>query len=198
MSFSTRSVGILALAVWIILGSAWMVILTRKGHIIIENDCKWRREDRVIHGIDVQHLTATIAHKNHSTSRAITYSTAASPSQAVIDKNLGNQSFSQRLKHYSSLIFSANPGNCTLVILTYKRVKIIDKVVQHYCSMNQFQRILIIWNDIDTPIPTDLTDSSKSCAVDVKYIVSTKNKLTNRYLPRKEIETNCKCRSIGN
>ena len=175
---STRSMALVAVAVWVIFGITWMVILTKKGHDIVHNDCKSRREGAF----------PAITHSHDS---SITHNISTS------GKPLGTQSvFNQRLKHYSSLIFKSTRSNhrekCTLVILTYKRVKILADVIKHYCSMNQFQKILIIWNDVSTTVPRSLYDLNQLCSADLKYIQSTQNKLTNRYLPREEIETDCK------
>ena len=82
--------------------------------------------------------------------------------------------------------------NCTLVILAHTRSKVLANVLNHYCMISFLRRIVIVWNSIHEPIPAYIKIWGSKCEVDVKFVVSKKNKLTNRYLPREEVETNCK------
>ncbi|XP_011405217.2 PREDICTED: exostosin-like 2 [Amphimedon queenslandica] len=76
----------------------------------------------------------------------------------------------------------------TILMPTYKRADILPSVIKHYCSMgDSVEKILVIWNDVETPIPPSL--HSLRCDIDVLFIVSKENKLTNRFMPRDEIET---------
>ena len=117
----------------------------------------------------------------------------AHPSEATLSRE---EQIAQRLKYYSSMIFKADSKslkeNCTLVMLTYKRNNILPKILMHYCRVPQLQRIVVVWNDIDTPIPPNITNITATCDADLKLIVAKKNKLTNRYIPREEVNTDCK------
>lgn len=80
-----------------------------------------------------------------------------------------------------------------MVMLTFKREEVLPRVLKHYCKVGVLQRILVIWNDVvNTTVPQSLRDLNSTCTADLRFIVSEENKLTNRYLPRKEIETDCK------
>ena len=79
-----------------------------------------------------------------------------------------------------------------MIMLTYKRTKILPKVLKHYCKTITLQKILVIWNDVGTPIPKYLMNLTKECDVELIFILSQENLLTNRYIPRDEIKTDCK------
>lgn len=94
--------------------------------------------------------------------------------------------------YYKQLIVSPHEDvtneRLTLVMPTYKREDILPAVTKHYCSMgDSIERILIVWNDVRTPIPPSLL--SLKCEIEMMFLVSKENKLTNRFLPRKEILT---------
>jgi len=98
---------------------------------------------------------------------------------------------------YASRLFSNPETNFreerfTIVMVTYKRTDILQKVLSHYCKTPSLDKILVIWNDVDTRVPGFVLSLSNSCAVPLKFIEETENKLTNRFKPRQEIETDCK------
>ena len=74
---------------------------------------------------------------------------------------------------------------------TYKRDEILQKVLNHYCKTPHLNKIIVIWNNIGTPVPGFLLNISTSCAVPLKFVKETENKLTRRFKPRPEIETDC-------
>ena len=85
-----------------------------------------------------------------------------------------------------------NTEQFTIVIMTYKRVSLLRIIIPHYCAITstKLHKIVIIWNDIGTDIPNDI--EHQSCSVPLVLIKSKKNKLTNRYIPYSEIETDGK------
>lgn len=107
-----------------------------------------------------------------------------------------NPNISQRLHGYYSEIFQSRDvdvehENFTLVMLTYKRETTLPKVLLHYCKTSRLERIVIIWNDIEKDIPKHILELSSSCSVPLVFIKETENKITNRFKPRKEIQTDC-------
>lgn len=102
-------------------------------------------------------------------------------------------SFNATLWHYYQQILvppatDLNNERLTVLMPTYKRADILPSVIKHYCSMEEsIGKILVIWNDVKTLIPPSL--QSLRCNIDVLFIVSKENKLTNRFLPRDEIDT---------
>ena len=76
----------------------------------------------------------------------------------------------------------------TIVILTYKRVALLRMVIPHYCDTgSKLHKVVVIWNDVGTSIPNDI--ENHSCAVPLVFIKSKENKLTNRFIPYPEVET---------
>ena len=80
----------------------------------------------------------------------------------------------------------------TILIMTYKRTTILQHTIPHYCSAGpSLHKVLIVWNDVTSPVPTSLRKIS--CGeTKLEFIASKENKLTNRFVPYKEIETECK------
>ena len=100
----------------------------------------------------------------------------------------------EKYKHYENKIYQVNSPDesCTFVVQTYKREQILDRLIEHYCSMPIFHKVLIVWNDVNTSIPESLTNGLQNCSSLVQFLVPDKNLLTNRFVPREEIETDCK------
>lgn len=129
--------------------------------------------------------------------------TIPSPSPEPAERTLGSKKadFDQVMKHYWLKIDEPRHDrtmlNCTLVMQTYKRDKILPRVLNHYCKIPLLQRIVVVWNDIDTAVSKSLLNLTRGCAAELMFVVSRENKLTNRYIPRKEIETDCKWLPCG-
>lgn len=87
---------------------------------------------------------------------------------------------------------SSNEENCTVVILTHKRTRTLSKIISHYCKIQFLQRILVVWNNVNETIPFIMKSWETRCALSgVRFIQPWSNKLINRYLPWREIETDC-------
>ena len=86
---------------------------------------------------------------------------------------------------------------CTLLVPTYKRVRMLILIIQNYCAMSDsLEKIVVVWNDIKSEIPSSVLDLREKCGPELKILHMTKNKLSNRFLPgnySKEIVTECKC-----
>ena len=80
----------------------------------------------------------------------------------------------------------------TMIMLTYKRVKVLPKLLSHYCKAKRLHKIVVIWNDVGSEVPRELHDLGNKCEVPLHFIQEKENKLTNRFKPRPEIETECK------
>ena len=102
------------------------------------------------------------------------------------------------LRRYASMVFDKIETDLenekfTIVMSTYKRTGILHKVLKHYCKTPSLDKIVVIWNNVGIPVPGSLLNISDSCEVPLKFIEEAENKLTNRFKPRPEIETQCKC-----
>ena len=80
----------------------------------------------------------------------------------------------------------------TMIMLTYKRVKMLSQLIKHYCKVKKLSKILVVWNDVDSAIPRHILELNNSCQTRLEFIQEKENKLTNRFKPRQQIETDCK------
>jgi hypothetical protein len=80
----------------------------------------------------------------------------------------------------------------TMILLTYKRVKMLSRLLSHYCQVKKLKKILVIWNDVDSAIPHHILELNNSCQTRLEFVQEKENKLTNRFKPRQQIETDCK------
>ena len=80
----------------------------------------------------------------------------------------------------------------TMIMLTYKRVKMLSQLIKHYCNVKKLTKILVVWNDVDSAIPHHILELNNSCQTRLEFIQEKENKLTNRFKPRQQIETDCK------
>ena len=118
------------------------------------------------------------------------------PGKVITGRLIHKTNVSSVLSRYAAKIFSKPETDLenekfTIVMTTYKRNEILQKVLNHYCKTPQLDKIIVIWNNVGTPVPGFLLDISTSCAVPLKFIEETENKLTRRFRPRPEIETDC-------
>ncbi len=107
------------------------------------------------------------------------------------------QAMNPHLDLYFSEIFRYKPKDdereeFTIIMMTYKREKVLPDLLLHYCKIKNLHKILVIWNDVDTQIPINILKLANECQVTLQFIEETENKVTNRFKPRPEIETDCK------
>ena len=87
-------------------------------------------------------------------------------------------------------------NSCTVLIATYKRNKLLMKVLSHLCSISSnettriFSKIIVSWNNINTVAPDKLT--SLSCPIPILFKYPKQNVLYNKFIHYPEIETQCK------
>ncbi len=117
----------------------------------------------------------------------VTVSSAPSP----INKN----NLSTALERWRKQVFSTDTDlsteNFTIVMLTYRRESILPKILQHYCETPRLAKIVVIWNDIEQGIPEAILNLCNLCRIPLEFIRETENKITNRFKPRPQIETDC-------
>lgn len=113
---------------------------------------------------------------------------------SIVRQQLSEQK--PQLARYVTKVFRQDSLNenakFTMVMLTYKRIKVLPKLLLHYCQVRQLHKILVIWNDVGAQIPQDILTLTNKCGVVLQFIKEKENKLTNRFKPRTEIETECK------
>ena len=75
----------------------------------------------------------------------------------------------------------------TIVMPTYGRSAQLPQILTHYCSISNVAKILVLWNNIGVPVPDPIRDFK--CQVPLKIKIMKENKLTSRFVPYPEIET---------
>ena len=106
----------------------------------------------------------------------------------------------EKLDEYEKRIYrisSMKKEMCTMVMQTYKRVEILPSLIMHYCNMPTFHKVIIIWNEVGTPMPQALRNLSENCTALLHFVLPKENLLTNRFEPRKDIETDCELKCIS-
>ncbi len=116
----------------------------------------------------------------------VTVSSAPSPNK---------ENISTALERWRKQVFSTDTDlsteNFTIVMLTYRRESILPKILQHYCETPRLAKIVVIWNNIERDIPEAILNLCNLCRIPLEFIRETENKITNRFKPRPQIETEC-------
>ena len=175
---------ILSLLFWAVCATLWLTKLTTS------EDCSQLLLARNLRKVAVENTQA------NASERTPTEPTTPSVMEESTMMTKDDE-FNKVISHYWSQIDQPRHDqkeNCTLVMQTYKREAILPRVLKHYCRIPLLQRILVVWNDVGTPVSQTLQNLTHSCGAELMFILSSENKLTNRYLPRSEIETDCKSR----
>ena len=130
----------------------------------------------------------------HEPGNDITPSSDDHQHPSIVRQQLSEQK--PQLARYITKVFRQHSVNenakFTMVMLTYRRTKVLPKLLLHYCQVKQLHKILVIWNDVGAQIPQDILALTNKCGVVLQFIKEKENKLTNRFKPRPEIETECK------
>ena len=136
--------------------------------------------------------------QNSSASSAKDLSAQKQATAESIQKNSGSHihEVPNHLQKYVQEIFQPKVDieleGFTMILLTYKRVKMLSRLLLHYCKVKKLKKILVVWNDVDSAIPHHILELNNSCQTRLEFIKEKENKLTNRFKPRPQIETDCK------
>ena len=116
------------------------------------------------------------------------------PSPDTTNNNVFNWTnlSTNELKYFRTLFgpssASLDKEQYTILTMTYKRPKLLEILIPHYCSSGgRLHKIVIVWNDIESDIPQYLREIK--CEVILEFIIAKENKLTNRFIPYSQIET---------
>lgn len=103
---------------------------------------------------------------------------------------------------YFKKLFIAKPSESsveqfTIVMMTYKRSSIVRRLIPHYCETGHYlNKFILIWNDVGGVIPKDILHHE--CDVPFEIKLPSENKLTNRFYPYSDLETDGKNACIYN
>ena len=176
MNINSKILCSLPLFAWMICASIWMVY--QSGHQVqvkssLLRDCLSKTSER--NGTFLQ-------------------TTAMKQEQVELE-------YKKKLMYYESKLYKGGVDlkneKCTLVMLTFKRVQTLGRVLKHYCRVTVLNKIILIWNDVGSPIPKNISRFLDTCNIQLLIINSTENRLTNRFIPRPELESDCKFNFSG-
>jgi alpha-1,4-N-acetylglucosaminyltransferase EXTL3 len=81
----------------------------------------------------------------------------------------------------------------TIIILTYKREKVLSVIMDKYFTVPHLHKMIVVWNDLEVK-PSDAFLFKYKEKVDnnrLVFIQSYKNNIDNRFFPYDHIETDC-------
>ena len=82
--------------------------------------------------------------------------------------------------------------NYSIIILTNKPLSQLDSVINHYCHFRKASLILVISNKLEKRAnPQAFRKVAHNGTVPAIFIQSVNNRLTNRFLPRHTVKTQC-------
>ena len=174
-----------AVLLWVLPMSLWLFYVAMEGEV----HHYVRLSDERLYAMN---LTEALFYQRHDT-----FLDAQEPDDE--NASSADTTLRDKLEEYEKRIYqmTSSKEQCTMVIQTYKRAEILPRVIKHYCTMIIFHKVVIVWNDVNTTIPQSLKLLNKNCVAHVQFVVPKENLLTNRFVPRKEIETDCKLKVVS-
>lgn len=96
------------------------------------------------------------------------------------------------LRQSASRVFSQKgldleSENYVLIMQTFQRMKVLPDLLTHYCELERLEKIILLWNDVATPVPDRL--KKIKCKVPLLLLKQEENRMTNRFKLRPEITT---------
>ena len=122
-------------------------------------------------------------------------------SELVFSAPTKTEMFNKRVNYYKSQVYQPildnTKVNCTMIMAAYKRVKMLPLVLNHYCDeLSPVNRIVLIWNDPEIPIPPSVLELREKCDKELKFIPMKENNITNRFLPQNLEGTETECEYV--
>ena len=109
----------------------------------------------------------------------------------VVIKSRGRSTYRQTPPRVRSIaeaeLFTDEEANFTVLVQTYKRNDLLFRVLRHYCEIAAVDRIIIVWNNLNTPVPKFLLNMS--CGSKLFFMEQRRNTIRNRFQPFAEIRT---------
>ena len=93
--------------------------------------------------------------------------------------------FSQRLSDPWGVFSAGASEKFTIIVQTYKRTDLLNRVLSHYSSFKNVDKILVVWNNIGSQPPANLMNG----ALTRKFLIQKVNNVRNRLQPFPDIQT---------
>ena len=81
--------------------------------------------------------------------------------------------------------------NFTSVVLATD-TETLEEMLNFHCSLPCAQKIIVVWNNLESPVEQDHYDVVRNCAVNVTVIPQRDNSINNQFKPFDQIETDGK------
>ena len=75
----------------------------------------------------------------------------------------------------------------TIVMQSYMRNDLLQRLLSHYCKIKVIDRIIIVWNNVNVSVPDFL--QNMACNRQLFYLEQHKNTIRNRFQPFSQIRT---------
>lgn len=114
------------------------------------------------------------------------------PQKLTVQLPTPSSILSDRLQYYSSQIQEGHLKDrekCTMIVQTDKKMAAVISILNHYCKMVTFYMILVLRKGGIEGKPPTLQSWRTRCTANLKFIAP---KLTSKFIPRREIKTDCK------
>ena len=82
---------------------------------------------------------------------------------------------------------SAIEDKFTVVMQSYKRDDLLHRLLKHYCKISLIDRIIIVWNNVNVPVPDFLRNMG--CGRERFFLRQSHNTIRNRFQPFPQIRT---------
>ncbi|XP_052810735.1 exostosin-2-like [Mya arenaria] len=139
-------------------------------------------------GFLFEHYMRTIRDMTLTTLQIINDRVFSFASKKYEDWNDFNRPGSSRNPLFLPLMPPSSQG-FTAVILTYDRLESLFEVILQVAKVPSLAKILVVWNNQEKPPPQ--MSAWPSVGKPLKVVQTSQNKLSNRFMPYEEIETEC-------
>ena len=82
---------------------------------------------------------------------------------------------------------SVSRNTFTVLFITYKRTDVLALVLDFHCNFALVDRVIVVWNEVDKPIPENFINYN--CSKELFFKRPLVNSLNNRFVPYPEIRT---------
>ena len=185
--YSPRSISSLTLSVFFLAFVAVLgfeIYYTTKVSFRLDILNNWQKQEKEI-------LVQRLNQYNGSPSQAAqrwNHSTSNSLCNKCTNCSRRNEPAAAHVQSLSSLfVTNYTSETFTVIVPTYKRNYCIYTTLRHYCNCKSVAKIIVLWNNVDEEIPRYL--KKLKCKVELIFKKMNQNRMTTRYIPFPEIQT---------
>ncbi len=195
---SVCAVSSFKLAVLFVLASGFIclqIYSTTRIKFTLDIQRNWQTEDELIF---LQHLdqssTSTLQPWDQNNTAVLCSKCHTNCNHRYMCRNESNSkqnhsevSTMQPLSLTSLFVTNYTSEKFTIVVPTYKRNYCIYSSLRHYCKMKYVAKIIVLWNNVGEKVPRYLEKLRCKAGLIIKTMIE--NRMTTRYIPFPEIQT---------